>query len=218
MKKFILSFAILTLFTCKTEQKMPENFDYGSIENGVYSNDYFQMRVPFDDSWHIKSQDEMQEIAEAGKELIENESYKRALEVSEINNAYLFTLSQHGPDDLFNYNPSLSIVAENTKMFPHVKRGRTYLEEVQKVLNQTAINYKFEMIDEAHNIGSQNFDIMNVDLNYAGIDIKQQYYTTISKGFSLSIILSYVTEEHKAKLESMLETIVFYEGRSKKKR
>ncbi len=102
-------------------------------------------------------------------------------------------------------------------MYPHVKRGRTYLQEVQKALSLTTVSYEFDMIDEEFIIGKYSFDMMNVTLDYLGLDIKQQYYTTISKGFSLSIILSYTTETQKAKLESMLNTIVFSEGLSKTK-
>jgi hypothetical protein len=217
LKKLLLFLVVVSFFGCKKKQQILENFDFGSTENAVYSNHYFKMHVPFDDSWYVKSQEEMKEIAKVGKELIESDSYKRALEASEINNAYLFTLFKYGPDDLFAYNPSLSIVAENTKMYPHVKRGRTYLQEVQKALSLTTVSYEFDMIDEEFIIGKYSFDMMNVTLDYLGLDIKQQYYTTISKGFSLSIILSYTTETQKAKLESMLNTIVFSEGLSKTK-
>lgn len=217
MKKIVFVLVITMFLDCKTEQQLPKNFDYGSIENAVYSNNYFKMRVPFDDSWFAKSQEDMEDTAKAGRALIKSNSYKDVLEASKINNAYLFTLNQYGPDELIAYNPSLSIVAENTAMYPEVTRGRAYLEEVQNVLNQMTINYEFDMVDEEFMMGKHRFYAMDIYVDYLGLDIKQRYYTTISKGFSLSIILSYTTGEQLAKLESMFHSIVFSEGISKKK-
>lgn len=215
LKKILFFFLIIHYINCKEEPVIPNDFDYGSIDGDVYVNDYFKFCLPFNDSWHLKSQQKMQEIAKAGKELILNDSYKKLIEDSAINNTYLFNLNQFGPDEFVAYNPSLSIVAEKTTMFPNIKRGSHYLKEVQKILNKTAVNCAFNMIDKEFIIGKQHFDVMDISMDYLGLVITQRYYTTVKKGFSLSIIMSYTTEEQKVKLQRMIDSIVFYKSISK---
>lgn len=217
MKKLILSFTILTLFACKTEQRMPENFDYGSIENGVYANDYFQMHFPFDDSWDVQSQDEVENIQDLGQDIITDENIKRAIKASEINTANLFVAYVYEFGSTMDYNPSLMIVAENIKMFPQVKRGRDYLIEAQKILNGTSLNYSYDMILEPKVINGKSFDVMNATGSYLGNEFKQKYMSTVTDGFCLSIIISYDTDNQRELLEKALEQMTFNTAKSKKK-
>lgn len=217
MKKLLLLFIVLTTIACKTEQKMPENFDYGSVENSVYTNDYFKMRVPFDESWDVQSEEERKEITELGKDLIEDESLKRSVEASEINNASLFTAYKYEVGSTMDYNPSISIIAENINQFPHVKRGRDYLDEAQKVMEQMQLTYRFDYEEKPRNIGGQSFDQLNVEVDYLGSTFRQQYMSTITKGFSLLIVISYDTDAQRDELEALVNTIIFSDGVSKKK-
>ncbi|WP_298900720.1 hypothetical protein [uncultured Psychroserpens sp.] len=209
----------LTLVTsCKTESPgLPESFDYGKVENGVYTNDYFKMRVPFDTSWDVQSEEERKEISEYGKELVEDEDLKRAIDASSINNASLFTAYQYELGSTLGYNPSISIIAENVSQHPQVKHGQDYLKEAQKIMEQMQMDYTFNYLDAPKTIGNHSFDMMNVDVDYLGSEFHQQYMATITKGFCLLLVISYDTDEQREELEAMVNRIVFTEGQSKKK-
>lgn len=217
MKKLLLLFLVLSTIACKTESKMPENFDYGSIENGIYTNNYFNMRFPFDESWDIQSKDEIQNIMESGENIITDDRVKRAIKASEVNTANLFVAYFYELGSVITYNPSIIIVAENTKMFPEVTRGRDYLVEAQKILKGTSLGYEFEMGTEPENIDGKSFDIMNVTGNYMGNQFSQKYMTTISNGFSLSLILSYNSDDQLNQLMEAINKMSFTDGKSKKK-
>ncbi|WP_040280453.1 hypothetical protein [Psychroserpens damuponensis] len=217
IKKLILFVVVTSFFTCNTEQKMPEDFDYGSIENGIYTNDFFKMTIPFNTDWDVQSRDQMDALSKSGTELLTNESTKQAVKASEINNANLFTAFKYKPGFEEAYNYSIAIVAENTKLAPHVQRGSDYLIEAKKIMSQTMIDYEFEETFTTKTIDNQTFDIMNVSGNYMGAFFNQQYMTTVINGFSLSIIISYNTDEQLKELEHLVNGISFYDGKSKKK-
>ncbi|WP_047550009.1 hypothetical protein [Psychroserpens sp. Hel_I_66] len=217
MKKLILLFVVIISFSCKNETAIPENFDYGTIEDGVYTNDYFKMRFPFDASWDIQSKEEMKEIADSGTEMLTDEKTKRAVKATEINSANLFSAFKYETGFEEGYNYSILIVAENTKMFPQVKRGSDYLKEAKKMMTQTVINYEFDNDFETKAIGGKSFDVMNVTGDYLGGFFKQKYMTTIVNGFSFSIIISYDSNEQLQELEALIDGIIFYDSQSKKK-
>lgn len=217
MKKIILLLVGISLFACKTEQKLPENFDYGSIDNGVYKNDYFKMQFPFDTSWEIQTQEQMDAIANSGADLLTNETTKRAVKATEINSANLFSAFKYKEGFEEDYNYSIALVAENTKSFPNLKRGSDYLKEAKKIMTQTVINYEFEDDFSTKTMGSKTFDVMTVSGNYMGISFNQQYLTTIMDGFSLSFIISYNADAQRQELERILDGITFYDENSKKK-
>jgi hypothetical protein len=196
---------------------MPENFDYGSVENGVYVNDYFKMRLPFDASWDVQSKEEKEEITELGKDLIEDQNFKRSIDASEISNANLFTAFKYELGTTENYNPSISVIAENINQFPHVKRGRDYLDEAKIIMEQMALDYTFSYQDNPKILGNQSFDILNVEVDYFGSTYHQQYMSTITKGFSLLLVISYESDAQREELEALVDNIVFSEGLSKKK-
>jgi hypothetical protein len=218
LKKLILFLVVVTsFFGCKEEQKMPENFDFGSIEHGVYSNNYFKFILPFDESWNIQSLEQMNETAQIGADLITNDTIKAAVKATEVNNANLFAAYRYPLAEAIEYNYSIIVVAENTKMFPNVKRGSDYLDEAKKLMVQTAVDYEFEEDYTSTTIGDQTFDIMYVSGGYMGNYFKQEYMTTILNGFSFSIILSYDTDNQRQSLQKLLDGMTFNRSKSKKK-
>lgn len=217
LKPLALFVISIVLLGCKQEQQLPEDFDFGNITNSIYTNDYFGMRFPFDDSWNVQSVSEMNDIASLGSDLITNEGTKRAVEANEVNTANLFAAYRYDMNLAPEYNYSIIIVAENTKMYPHVTRGSAYLDEAKKMMQQTVINYTFEDDYSAKKIGGKNFDVMTVSGNYMDVAFNQKYMTTIYKGFSLSLVISYNSEEQLEELNALIATIGFADGTSKKK-
>ncbi|MGS2725449.1 hypothetical protein ACU8DI_02490 [Psychroserpens sp. BH13MA-6] len=217
MKQFVLLFIALTALSCNDEPKVPENFDYGTANNGVYTNNYFNLRLEYDPSWNVQSKQQMDEISELGRELVNDDNLKKALKASEINNASLFMAYKYPEGTFIDYNPSFSLIAENVKNAPMVTSGKDYLIEAQKIMKQTQVNYDFDFDMERKQIGPHTFDVLNATGNYLDNEYQQQFMATITKDFCLLVVLSYKTEAQLAELESILGTLVFTDGKSKKK-
>ena len=54
-------------------------------------------------------------------------------------------------------------------------------------------------------IGESKFHVMEVKLNLMETIITQEYMSTISKGFSLAIVISYTTEDEKSELFRIID-------------
>jgi len=210
MKKIIYLF-ILTLFLSCSDQKkdLPENFDFGKTENGFYKNDYFDMEVMFNPDWIVQDKQAMNNLVEVGSDLVtgDNENLKSIVKYSQVNTAYLLAVFKHELGAAVEYNPSFMIVAENTKNFPGVKNGKDYLFHAKKLLKQTQLSYLFEKEVFGKKIGNSLFHIMETKLDYMGTVITQEYISTVNKGFSLSFIISYATEEEKNELYEVIDNI-----------
>ena len=202
---------ITIIFSCKTNGK-PEGFDYGKVENNVYNNSFFNFKASLPAEWIVQSKEQTENLVEKGKDIVagEDDNLKAVIKASEINSAYLLTVFKYEVGAAVDYNPSLMLIAENLKLAPGIKKGSDYLFQTRKLLKQSQIQYnhidnEFEKVK----VGNYEFYKMELDLNHTGINIKQNYYSTISNGFSFSVIISFVTENQKKELEKILDTFEF---------
>ena len=118
MKKIILSCcAVLLLLSCKDDVKIPENFDYGKIENGVYDNKFFNFELAFNDQWSVQTKEQMHQMSENSRNTMagNNQNLKNTLQASQINVADLFSIFKFPVGSVTGGNASLIINAENWK-------------------------------------------------------------------------------------------------------
>jgi len=187
-------------------------FDYGKVENNIYSNSFFNFEITLPSDWVVQSKEQTENLVEAGKKIVagDDSNLKAVIKAAEINTAYLLTLFQYEIGSAVEYNPSLMLIAENVKLAPGIKTGGDYLFQTRKLMKQSQIQYNH--IDEDFEnvkINGQEFHRMNLDLNHIGLHIKQSYYSTIYNNFALSIIVSHVTDDQKEDLEKVLNSLDF---------
>jgi hypothetical protein len=210
-KTFTLILLIATIFSCQTNGK-PKGFDNGKVENNIYNNSFFNFKVELSPEWIVQSKEQTENLAKAGKELVvgDDDNLKAIIKASEINSAYLLTVFQYEVGSAVSYNPGFTLVAENLKLVLGIKNGGDYLFEVRKLLKQSQIQYnQIDSEFEKVNIDNQEFYKMNLALNYAGLNMKQSYYSTVLNGFSINAIISFVTDEQKNELEKVLNSFKF---------
>ncbi|SFT42129.1 hypothetical protein SAMN05216474_0468 [Lishizhenia tianjinensis] len=205
----LLAIALITLLSCNNQNKIPENFDFGQVSNGLYTNDYFEMEVHFDPNWAVQNKEEMNNLIEMGNELVSegDEEMKKLIEASKVNTAYLLTVFKYEVGTPVEFNPSFMIIAENTKNFSRIKDGGDYLVEAKKTLKQTPMNYSFNKPVYEKIINNTSYHILEAELSYVGKSITQEYISTVKNGFSLLFTLSYSTEEEKSELYKVLNKI-----------
>jgi hypothetical protein len=205
------SLAAIILFSCSTAEK-PADFDYGKVENSKYTNTYFDFEIAIPEGWVVQTQDRLDQLSEKGKELVAGDDgqLKAALKATDVNTANLLGVFQYELGSAVEYNPSFMIVAENVANFPGLKTGSEYLFHAKKLLDQGQMKYDYidsEFAKEV--ISGLDFYQMNAAISYAGIDIKQTYYSTVIKGFSFNVIISYSTDEQKNALLKTISTMRF---------
>src|ERR1044072_4927833 len=67
MRLFLVAVLLTVIAGCKQK---PKNFDYGKIENGVYTNNYFDFEIPVPPTWAVQNKEQVQKLQKTGEELI----------------------------------------------------------------------------------------------------------------------------------------------------
>ena len=207
----LLSIALLLLIAagCKQTNKIPDDFDYGQVENGVYKNDFFDMEIPLIPGWDVRSKEAMDQLVEKGAEEMgkKNKKLAAAVKSGQVSTAKLLMLFKYPADSVGatvpTFNASYILFAENLGLRYDIRTGSDYLDASQKLLKQNRTDYKIAPKYTTMKIGDRNFDIMRMTTR----GITQLYCCTVEKGFALVMLLSFADEEQEDELQSMLHRI-----------
>lgn len=207
MKKifaFILTLSALVTFG----QEANKGFDYGIVSEGVYTNSFFEMKITFDPSWVVQSQEQVDQLVEKGQDLItDDEELKKSIEASSITTAYLLTIFKYEVGTAVASNPAFIAVAENVKSFPEIKSGEEYLLQVKELLAQSQLSYSFDKEIYEKKIGNLKFSVLEAEMDVYGSKIVQEYISVITDGFCLSYILTYTDDNEKKELYRIIDNI-----------
>lgn len=213
MKTPITAVLLLTiLFSgCKVETT-PDNFDYGKVEGHKYVNSYFDLEMDVPADWFVQSQEQMDNITKVGKDMVagDDENMKAIVKASDVNTANLLGVFQHEYGSAVAFNPNFLVVAENVKAAPGIRTGSDYLFQSRRLLTQS--QFQYDRIDESfekETINGTDFYKMNAEVSLMGITIRQIYYSTILKGFSFNVIISYSSDEQKDALLKVINSMTF---------
>ncbi len=215
MKKTIYLFGLLLLVAaCNNKKAIPEEFDYGKVENHVYRNTYFDFRVSLPEAWAVKSQAEMDALQKQGHDLIagDNSSLKKTIKAAEVNTATLLMTSKYPGQDQAD-NPNFIAVAERlsslAKAANNIENGKDYLEATKKLMAQSAMKFEQEGDIVKSDLAGKEFYKMTMKLDAGFVVVHQDYYATILNDFALAFISTYVSDPSKEELQGILNSIKF---------
>ena len=211
--KYCLSLCLIVfvIVGCKN-QNMPENFDYGTIEDNIYRNEYFDVEFTFDSKWHIQTQEDMDDLMKAGEELLpEDKNIEEVLKASEINTATLFSIFKHELGSAVDFNPSFLLFVENIKNFEGIETGKDYLEYYKEsnkeAVESSPVSYKFDNDIYTTTISGQKFNVLEYELLLMGQEVHQKYFTMVSRGFTFNFFMSFTNDEEKQELQKILDSV-----------
>ncbi|MBN2616028.1 MAG: hypothetical protein JXR71_10090 [Bacteroidales bacterium] len=187
-----------------------KKFDFGHIEQNKYINSYFGMELVIPDGWVARTRKETRKMVNMLYDTVVKNDIKPRVKASEINTADLLSIFKYKIGTSKEYNPGLMLIATNLKNAPHTKTGSDYLSFVRKYLKQRQ-EVHYMHIDETSKkvmINNQPFYSMSCTINI-GININQEYYSTVKDGFSMNVIITYANEQQKKELENIIHSIKF---------
>jgi len=208
MRLFFFAVVLLAIAGCKQQ---PKNFDYGKIENGVYTNGYFDFEIPVPPNWAVQNKDQVQQLQKTGEELVSgnNKELGAKIKAADVRTAMLLTVFKNKTDAVTDkFNSSFIILSENLGGMP-IKKGSDYLAHAKEIMQQSNMSYQFAPDYSTEKIGNKEFDRMDVSLNGQTGNVQQSYYSVIDKDFALSIIISYGDDQQKAELKNIIDKIKF---------
>ena len=207
----LVLFIATMLFLMGCGKKAADEIDFGAVKNSIYQNEYFGLAVGLPRDWSVLDQEARQRLMESGGKMVsgDDKNLKAALKASEITTVNLFAAFKHPVGSPVSSNPSIMCVAERVREIPGIKKGADYLFHSKRVLESGQLQVTFPKEISTESIGGQEFDVMYMEMPYAGRTIQQKYYAAIMKGYALAFIVSFTTDEEEAALQNILKTAAF---------
>lgn len=220
MKYFALILFIAFLVAC-SEQKNPDKrlkdknvpveFDLGIAKDGVYKNDFFEMSFEYNENWYLQDDKEREALLDEGIERAtgENAEKGRKLEAGKVNNVNLFVALEQAPGEVYDFNSSIIVLAENLALANgKIKSGKEYLETAfENFANESSIASRSSI--QPKTIGSKQFHRVTLNTDTGIIEVEQQCYAIIINDFALMFIFSYANEEQEAEMYKFLSSVKF---------
>ncbi|MEW5924842.1 MAG: hypothetical protein AB1746_12735 [Candidatus Zixiibacteriota bacterium] len=207
----IIPLSLILLLSLACSKKAAEKIDLGIVENAVYTNKYFNFSLDLSDNWQIQENQTIQMMRERGKKLLsgDDEDLQAALDLGDLTTVNLLLASKYPMGADVAFNPNIAIVAEKIDPISGVLSGKDYLASVAQILSNSRIQTQFDGTYGITNLGGVDFDNIKVSMTYQDRSISQQYFASIIKGYAMSIIISYTTEDQYKTLDDLLKTIRF---------
>lgn len=191
-------------------KKAGEQMDAGRFEGPVYHNDYLGMTITIPADWSVQDREVTRQTARTGEQMLSgnNQNMQAVLEAAESRTVNLFNLFKFPPGSPVPYNPNIYAIAEDNSHTPGIKTGGDYLYHARRLLESGQMEFKFPREVYTETLAGAEFHVMTVDLHVPPTGkMMQEYYATVRKGYVLVLILSYVTEEERAELHHVLDTM-----------
>lgn len=212
MKNIFFSVLFLFSFIATIGQSIENTPNYAYLEGNLYTNKFLSFSVEVPENWIIQNEEQLIELKKIGVDLVVGENEKLKNLLNNTNGVYnLLTVFQYevgSPIDDFNTN--FALIAEDVSYAPGIKTGSDYLFHAKKLLLQTSLN--IVQIDDAASkieIGGIEFYKMHIEISMFDNMIKQDYYSTIMKGYSLGIIVSYQDDYQKQLVDKIINSFKF---------
>lgn len=208
-RKASVRFALIVLCAilyCSCGRGEAEEIDFGSLENSVYTNEYFGLTMTIPSEWSIQNEESRERLMEAGTEIIagDDKNLKAVVKASELQTVNLFIAFKHPVGSAVTFNPGIACVAERIGHMPGIKRGSDYLFHARKILESSQMDVVFPEDMSTENLDGIDFDILHVQISLLGNTIQQKYYVAVIKDYALSFIVSYITDQERGAISEAL--------------
>ncbi len=207
---YVFIMACMILFT-GCGKKVSDEIDFGAVEDSTYRNNYFGLSMKLPPEWNVQSQEMQQKIMDIGATVVagDDENLKAVVKASELQTVNLLAVFKHPIGAPVAYNPNIVCLAERIRHMPGIKRGKDYHFHSKKLLESSQIKMSFPKDIYTEQIGGIDFDIMTLQMHFAGQAIKQKQYVAVMKGYALLLLVSFTTNEEEAELEEVLASVCF---------
>ena len=211
-KRTLLTIITLSILTCiGCEKKASDEIDFGTFAGSLYQNKYFDMTINIPSDWSIQDYEAKQQIVNTGQNILsgDDKNLQAILKASELQSVNLFMIFEHPLGTPVPFNLNIACVAERVEHMPGISTGKDYHFHVKKILESGKIDFSFPKEIYPENISGVDFDVMSIELTMPVMTVKQEYYSTIMKGYALSFIISFTDDEERNTLINILKTLTF---------
>lgn len=178
--------------------------DFGTIQNSVYTNDYFRLRIPLPAGWNIHDEESRRRIMQTGNDEL---SAAQPSMAQSLDKSLQRTLNLLALDNL-NMAPSHGGTAALMVGAEPIPSGQTittmqYMETTKRLVLGVA---GYEMVQDIHTetIGGAECGVMTVKRVMPGVTLKQKYIGLVRKGYAIFLVTAYTNEAAGLALDDII--------------
>ncbi|MBT1703092.1 hypothetical protein [Chryseosolibacter indicus] len=183
--RWVLCSLVFVLSNCKNEKL---NFvDKGVIEDGFYSNKFFNFSLSIPEQWVVQNFDTATNADTATSQVIT-----------------LLTISKYHPAATEDFNPSFNVIAERLSKKISAIDEKSYLQLTLQQLQKTGLYKSFDGNGTIVKLGAREFYSMKVVSKQS---ITQEFFVSTLNDHMLVFITSYENDQQKSELDAVLGSI-----------
>jgi hypothetical protein len=179
--------------------------DLGTIQNSIYTNTYFNLRIPVPTGWNVHDAESKRRLMQTGNEELSaakpemadklNKSLQRTLNLLAVDN--LNTPAADG-------GAAALLVGAEPIPAGHTMTTTQYMETTKRLVLGVS---GYEMVEEIHTetIGGATCGVMSVKRVMPGVTLRQKYIGIIKKGYALFLVTAYTNDETGRVLDDILK-------------
>lgn len=181
----------------------------GRIENSVYTNDFFNLRLTIPEGWRVADAAGVAEIDQKGVEAMSAGSPARKEQIARAAEKVvnLITVGKIVPSERGNAPAMLIVVAEPIPSWL-VTSGREYNAMVKQMMTGSGVNYELEDAG-TETVGGVEFAVMRATSEQPAGTVRQKFYSAVRKGHGLALIWTYMNEQGEQAIAEVVKTIKF---------
>src|SRR5436309_6034495 len=205
-----LAFIVFLAVSLVALQGCRKKLDLGKLEGGVYTNEFFSMRLTLPSQWVVGGEAEQKRLREAGAKTIKTDNFLKdlAMKNSEQRTTQLLLVSK-GAWGTTPLNSSIICMAEQIPALSTVSRGSEYLASMKSMLQYSSVSMRTVQDVYPVEVGGKLFYGLGVAVKAGPMEIRQTYYAYVSHGYALVFIITTFTDEDRETIDSMIKSITF---------
>ncbi|MCP3926064.1 MAG: hypothetical protein GY714_26165 [Desulfobacterales bacterium] len=204
MKNFLVITLFLLVSTGCSNHKSNQ-FDSGRVENDKYINTFLGFDITLPQGWFAQTIKQNKLLYEIGKKLVvaKDKNMQAAIDANDSN---LLTVYKY--NSRTSFNPTILVVVR--KKQPKIKTGKDFLYQARLAMKQA--EFKYDYIGSNFKktaINNQDFFIMDTNVIYNDVDVKQKYYAIVKDDYCICVVITYSDYDEKQELLKILNSIKF---------
>ncbi|MDF1618486.1 hypothetical protein [Petrocella sp. FN5] len=177
-------------------------FMKGSIVEDHYKNDFFGLELVLSKSWVVLTEEEMMRLMQTGEDIASESD--ATFDLTELEILNLMGVFKYPFDEVVAMNPNLYISAERLDETMDIGSSEAYIEQARAGIEHLGETIVFDKTMDTLKIQENTYTKSHATIDLGYMVIYQVHYVTLTRGYALNIIVTYMEDEDLEAIEKML--------------
>ena len=185
--------------------------DRGSLDGNAYTNEFFGLTLTLPAGWKVQGEAVRERNREAGRKLFDagDPAARARLEKSVGNTLNLLTAYQYPVGTAVHFNPAFLCAAEKIPASAAGATDADYMAVLKQTFRYSQAPITIDRDVYTEQVGGLTFSVVEITTRFPNAIGHQRYYAHIRRGYALSLVLTYLTDEQLRTLEDIVKSARF---------